>query len=334
MPLMQRLGLILVAIAFSFVLAVGVARVLDARNALPPAPLAPGAGLMLLGLAGMVACRWLWLRAQARREQQIQAALAFSGQRFEARARWLARLILLLAFVAVSAVLVYSVVRQPSWGLAGLTAFWLLLTALIAALLFSMHRSGGPTLVLDAAGIEHGWIGRIPWEQVHGIALVQNRTPRQDVHSLALGVDGAERFRKQVPVLARWIARAFAPAERIEDVIHLPLENLDKDPRQVHAAAVALRGRITPGTIPSWHPRLSRADFQIAEELRRLEDPESGLSPDEIRDRLRSLEPKVRASHERALREGRDAFRKAWAIIGASVLAILAVAAHVMWKSL
>ena len=123
--------------------------------------------------------------------------------------------------------------------------------AMLCSLLFaglcagSLHmltllpNDGRPALAMHARGLEHAWLGQVPWSQVRAVSVVQpeHKGKPQPVYMLALDVTSPRELERRLP----WIVRRFARAPRdraaVMGPVWLPLNGLDCEPRLALAAA-------------------------------------------------------------------------------------------------
>lgn len=118
----------------------------------------------------------------------------------------------------------------------------LLFAALCAGslhMLTLLPNDGRPALAMHARGLEHAWLGQVPWSQVRAVSLAQPEAKGkvQPVFMLALDVTSPRELEKRLP----WIVRRFARAPRdraaVMGPVWLPLNGLDCEPRLALAAA-------------------------------------------------------------------------------------------------
>ena len=121
--------------------------------------------------------------------------------------------------------------------------FMLLAGGLAAWMAWRLRPSGRPTLRLDGEGCSHALVGEVAWEDVLGIELYQ-RAGQDRSWMLFLGTESPASIRQH------GLARRLMPmrGNRLE----FSLKVLDREPAEIHAAALALRDRVEPPRMEGW----------------------------------------------------------------------------------
>ena len=193
---------------------------------------------LVAGGAWAVADAWrLSRRLQAERARRLRREPA--SLRFEARPKDSQQALAALLMLVVPLLLVLAVAMRDD-PMAVLSS--LLFAALCAGslhMLTLLPNDGRPALAMHARGLEHAWLGQVPWSQVRAVSLAQPEAKGkvQPVFMLALDVTSPRELEKRLP----WIVRRFARAPRdraaVMGPVWLPLNGLDCEPRLALAAA-------------------------------------------------------------------------------------------------
>jgi hypothetical protein len=323
MYLLLRLALQLALAFFLVVTVFGALRFLLEIGVSPTRYVVQDVAVTAAGLMGL-AFSWKFSRRLAARKQAADASLdGFNGRRFEAKARvWLQALSLLM-LLALSAGLVALLIQKPDWMIGALTALMILVTLFMCTASLWMFR-GGPTLAMDLRGLEHALYGLIPWDRVHGLFLKEMKLRHYTVRTLVLGVADPERYRERLPGIQRWLQKTFKPFAARNDVLEIPLNGLDQPASRIHAAAMVLRQKVQPPVIAHWYPGMPKADIDFARDMDRLTREMPNLPPDQVLERLKAMEPKMRSAQERSLNAARQTRWQAWLVVGLAVLTVLA----------
>ncbi|MCX7034684.1 MAG: hypothetical protein NT046_12100 [Arenimonas sp.] len=233
--LLARFGLLMAS-------ALCVAMVVLGATQLARSPLVfPGTLVALALVAGgawAVADAWrLSRRLQAGRARRLRREPA--SLRFEARPKDSQQALAALLMLVVPLLLALAVAMRED-TMAMLSS--LLFAGLCAGslhMLTLLPNDGRPALVMHARGLEHSWLGQVPWSQVRAVSLVQpeDKGKPQPVFMLALDVTSPRDLERRLP----WIVRRFwrAPRDRgaVAGPVWLPLNGLDCEPRLALAAA-------------------------------------------------------------------------------------------------
>ncbi len=233
--LISRFGLL---VASALCLAMGALGATRLTGAPLEFPGSLSAIALLAGGAWAIADAWrLSRRLQADRARRLRREPA--SLRFEARpkARLQALATLLMLTLPLLLGLAYAL-RDDTMGL--LTA--LLFAALCAGclhMLALLPHDGRPALAIHARGVEHSWLGLVPWSDIRAVSLAQpeSRGRPQPVHMLALEVAAPRELEKRLPWVVRLFARAPRPWGGGPGTVWLPLNGLDCEPRIALAAA-------------------------------------------------------------------------------------------------
>lgn len=233
--LLARFGLLMAS-------ALCVAMVVLGATQLARAPLAFHGTLVAIALvaggAWAIADAWrLSKRLQADRAHRLRREPA--ARRFEARPKDSQQALAVLLMLAVPLLLALAVaLREDTMALLSSLLFAGLCAGSLHMLTL-LPNDGRPALALHARGLEHAWLGQVPWSQVRAVSLAQPETKGkpQPVYMLALDVTSPRELEKRLP----WIVRRFSRAPRdrgaVVGPVWLPLNGLDCDPRMAVAAA-------------------------------------------------------------------------------------------------
>lgn len=233
--LLARFGLLLASALCVAMVVLGVTRMV-----LTPATLAATGMALLLVVGGLLALTDGWRlsrRLQAERERRLRREPA--SVRFEARPKAGLQAMATLLMLAVPLLLALAFALRDD-TMAMLSA--LLFAVLGAGALHTLTRlphDGRPALAIHARGIEHAWLGLVPWSDIRAVSLEQPqvRGRAQPVQMLALDVASLDRLEARLP----WVVRTFGTAPRqwgaASPPLWLPLSNLDCEPRIALAAA-------------------------------------------------------------------------------------------------
>lgn len=233
--LLARFGLLMAS-------ALCVAMVVLGATQLARAPLAfPGtlvAIALVAGGAWAIADAWrLSKRLQADRARRLRREPA--ALRFEARPKDSQQALAVLLMLVVPLLLALSFALRDD-AMALLTS--LLFAGLCAGalhMLTLLPNDGRPAMVMHALGLEHAWLGQVPWSQVRAVSLAQpeDKGKPLPVFMLALDVTSPRELERRLP----WIVRRFSRAPRdrgaVVGPVWLPLNGLDCEPRMALAAA-------------------------------------------------------------------------------------------------
>ena len=257
--LLARFGLLLASALCLAMVVLGVTQLVRTPPALPGSLVA-----LVLVLGGLVALADGWRlsrRLQADRARRLRREPA--TVRFEARPKAGLQAMATLLMLAVPLLLALAFALRDD-TMAMLSA--LLFAVLGAGALHTLTRlphDGRPALAIHARGIEHAWLGLVPWSDIRAVSLEQPhvRGRAQPVQMLALDVASLDRLEARLP----WVVRTFGTAPRqwgaASPPLWLPLSNLDCEPRLALAAArkflAASREEDADGAATSALPALS-----------------------------------------------------------------------------
>lgn len=257
--LLARFGLLLASALCLAMVVLGVTQLVRTPPALPGSLVA-----LVLVLGGLVALADGWRlsrRLQADRARRLRREPA--TVRFEARPKAGLQAMATLLMLAVPLLLALAFALRDD-TMAMLSA--LLFAVLGAGALHTLTRlphDGRPALAIHARGIEHAWLGLVPWSDIRAVSLEQPhvRGRAQPVQMLALDVASLDRLEARLP----WVVRTFGTAPRqwgaASPPLWLPLSNLDCEPRLALAAArkflAASRKEDADGAATSALPALS-----------------------------------------------------------------------------
>lgn len=257
--LLSRFGLLLASALCLAMVVLGVTQLVRTPPALPGSLVA-----LVLVLGGLVALADGWRlsrRLQADRARRLRREPA--TVRFEARPKAGLQAMATLLMLAVPLLLALAFALRDD-TMAMLSA--LLFAVLGAGALHTLTRlphDGRPALAIHARGIEHAWLGLVPWSDIRAVSLEQPhvRGRAQPVQMLALDVASLDRLEARLP----WVVRTFGTAPRqwgaASPPLWLPLSNLDCEPRLALAAArkflAASREEGADGAATSALPALS-----------------------------------------------------------------------------
>lgn len=323
MYLLKRLGLLLAAFFCILVAAFGLIRFSIEVGESPMSYVVQDVAVALAGLMGLWAC---WRRSRqlkARREAEESRVPEFTGQRLEANARALTQGLAIGLLALSSAFCIGWLVTKPGWMAGAVTLLMVTITLVLGATSAALQRGGRPALVMDGHGLDHAWFGRIPWDQVQGIHFKEVQIKHTRVFSLVLGVRHPDRFVAQTHWAVRLIQNKRRGTGALSGVLEIPLNPLDQPPRQIHAAAMALRQRVQPPLVEHWYPGMDDADIALADDASTLMADLERMSPEQALERLQAMAPRMQASSERAQQAARRSQRLVWLLLAGMVLAIV-----------
>lgn len=300
MFLLQRLGLLALAGVAILVLAFGLFRFAIEVGVSPARYVVQDLAVMAAGLLGLFLCWRQGRRLQARRQAALEPLRQFKGHTLEARARPLVQILALTIFGLLAAGCIWLVLKGGhDFRLLACAVLFTAIFALMVPLVRSQYRAGGPTLRLDARGLDHVWYGTVPWTAVHGVFHRQVKIKQTTVHTLMLGVSEPARYLGRMPRIARLMAGKLALPRGRYGVVEIALNALDQDPFLVASAATELRARVSPPPVPGWYPGMDDESLELSLELAYLANDPDRLPSEEMVARLQAVERRMKAQTER-----------------------------------
>ncbi|MBW8369251.1 MAG: hypothetical protein K0M70_15510 [Arenimonas sp.] len=233
--LLARFGLLMASALCVAMVVLGITQLVRAPLVFP-ATLVPAA--LVVGGAWAVADAWrLSRRLRADREWRRRREPASS--RFEARPSDSQRALAVLLMLVIPLMLALAVaLREDTMSLLSSLLFAALCAGALRMLALLPH-DGRPALVMHVRGLEHAWLGRVPWSDVRSVSLAEHEHGGEDgaVHMLALEVASPAELEKRLPWIVRRFSRAPRPRGAAVGPVWLPLNGLDCEPRIAVAAA-------------------------------------------------------------------------------------------------
>ena len=209
--------------------------------------------MFLAGVAGLWGSFWYWRRLDARERALFVDPPPFTGDQFEASVKQPLQDMILILLVMLSLFSLSELRREPGFKAAAVTAAISGAAVLMGLMAASMHRGAKPAqLHMDTRGLTHPWYGHIPWTAVHGMNFQETRGRAGWIFTMVLGVGSPDRFLIRMPWIVRIMRGRWLTGGQPTGAISIPLNPLDKPPREIYAAAWALRHRVQPGLIYSW----------------------------------------------------------------------------------
>lgn len=114
---------------------------------------------------------------------------------------------------------------------------------------FRYRRDGRASFIVDTQGIEHAWIGRIPWSRVRSLTVA--RFPWYVSEALVLLVDDPTPLRRKLPPIEVLRQRSRYPGDMSPGEIVLSLAPFDADARRLLSAARRLHEAASGPTAPA-----------------------------------------------------------------------------------
>ena len=256
-------------------------------------------GVFAAGVMGM-ALAWRQSRKLvAKSAADAPYARPFVGYSFQASAQPWKQVLALVFFGLMAAFTVWLYFEEGGWEVGGLAVACVVVFLLMIPMVASHYREGRPTLHMDSRGLEHAWLGEVPWTAVNGL-FHKTRTHRGiTVHSLVLNVSDPRTYVARMPWIVRLMSgHASLPRARYGDLA-IPLNPLDQAPLAVVNAAQALRERASPPGMPSWQPELDEEWIAIGLESEYLDQNPQGLSEHELKLRMEALQLRLQAMTDR-----------------------------------
>jgi hypothetical protein len=253
MVLLVRIGLVLIAVFFGALALFGLLRFSIEVGESPVRYVIQDVGVVLAGVMGLWGCFWYWRRIDAREQALFVNPPPFTDNQFEALVdRPLPDMLLLLLIVSSLFSLTW-LVQEPGFNSAAATLVLSGVTVLAGLMAASMHRGSRPsTLHMDFQGISHPWYGHIPWTAVHGMNFQETRGRAGWTFTMVLGVGSPDLFLVRMPWIVRFLQGRWLTGGQPAGAISIPLNPLDKPPREIYAAAWALRHRVQPPLNSLW----------------------------------------------------------------------------------
>jgi hypothetical protein len=250
--LLARFGLLVASALCVAMVALGATQLVRSPPGFPGTLVALA---LVAGGAWAVADAWrLSRRLQADRAHRLRRDAA--SRRFEARPKDSQQALAVVLPLVVPLLLALAVALREDTMAMLISLMFAGLCAAALHMLTLLPNDGRPALVMHALGLEHSWLGQVPWSQVHTLSLVQPEAKGkpQPVFMLALDVTAPRELERRLP----WIVRRFSRAPRARDAtvgpVWLPLNGLDCEPRRVLAAAqkfLAAARHAGPGDFPA-----------------------------------------------------------------------------------
>jgi hypothetical protein len=260
---LARLGLVILAVVLGLVVLFELVRILIELNLSAPLTMViRDAAIVLACTAGFAGCCLKYRQIGKAQEAEataaaVRTAQAFKGSRLEADARKPLMAVLFLLIAAIFLFPSFLAWMTPSVKMIVIAVLGIAGTAYVGAVLLSYFRSGKPTLVIDGYALDHAWYGPIRWDQIHGLMLQEFKGQRGGTQQiLLLGVAKPGRYLQQMP----WVMRVFQTRKRRDAAVgdlRIPLKVLDQPAALIHAAALELRGRVSPPLLKHWYPAMS-----------------------------------------------------------------------------
>jgi hypothetical protein len=253
MVLLLRIGLVLIAAFFGLLALFGLLRFSIEVGASPARHVIQDVGMVLAGVAGLWGSFWYWRRLDARERALFVNPPPFTGDQFEASVQRPLQDMILILLIVLSLFSLDWLLREPGFKAAAVTAAMSGAAVLMGLMAASMHRGTRPSqLHMDTRGLTHPWYGHIPWTAVHGMNFQETQVRASWIFTMVLGVGSPDRFLIRMPWIVRLMQGRWLTGGQPTGAISIPLNALDKPPREIYAAAWALRHRVQPGLIYSW----------------------------------------------------------------------------------
>jgi hypothetical protein len=248
-----RFGLIMAAVFFALVMAFGLLRFSIEVGESPVRYVVQDVGVFLAGVMGLWGCWVFSQRLQARIDALFREPPPFTGDRFEARVRRPMQALALALLVLISLASLYWFLREPGPKPAIVSVLMVGLTALLGSTSISMYRNGKPAnLVLDTQGLSHPWYGHLPWAEVAGMNFEEIQVKGTWMFTMILAVSKPDRYFSRMPWVIRFLHNQWPATGQMFGQLMIPLNPMDKPPREIYAAAWALRHRVQPPLNSLW----------------------------------------------------------------------------------
>jgi len=253
MVFLLRTGVVLIAVFFGLLAMFGLLRFSIEVGESPLRYVIQDVGVFLAGAMGLAGCLWYWRRLDARLQDLFVNPPPFTGDRFEASVDQPLRGMILLLSIVFTLFSLAELVRVPGIKSAVVTVLATGLTVVIGLMAASMYRGTRPmTMHMDARGLTHPWYGHIPWTAVHGMNFQEAQARGSWVFTMVLGVGSPDLYLVRMPWIVRVMRGRWLTAGQPTGAIPIPLNPLDKPPREIYAAAWALRHRVQPAMLSHW----------------------------------------------------------------------------------
>lgn len=276
MPVLQRVALMILMLAALTVAWQG-AQQLQHALAFAPGTMPWRPTLKLAGGLLVVAWGWQRLRRLGReRDAALKAHARKPGRRFQASSNPMLQAMVLVVMLGFSLLLLFEPDLDLRYQRAG-GVLMLLLTIYCGWVVIGSEPDDTPMLGMDAGGLDHAWFGRVPWHEVHGIALLHEEVVihrhTQRVPLMVLGVARPDRYVQRGSVAVRLAQeQPFATGAAFGE-LRIPLAPLDERPARVVRIASSLRQKVEPPVLPGWRAGMTEI------EVRRLARASAAAGP-------------------------------------------------------
>jgi hypothetical protein len=149
---------------------------------------------------------------------------------------------------------------------------------LVAMGYFRYRRDGRASLVLDAHGIHHAWIGRVAWPQVQAMTIEPLHGYASEV--LVLLVDNPASLRARLPREEAERHKLLYADDGAPGEIVLSLDEFDADPKRLISAARRLREGASPPPLKGWSFGLAASSVQQLLQARDADDAALRMKPE------------------------------------------------------
>jgi hypothetical protein len=305
---LARLGLVILAVVLGLVVLFELVRIFVELNlSAPLSTVIRDAAITLACVAGFAVC---WLKSrQIGKAQDAEAAAVvakiaqgFKGSRLEATVSKTAWVLIALVMLLILVIPTGVAWLEPSPRTIAIATLCLLCGVFAGGMFVGYFRAGKPTLVMDGHAFDHAWYGPIRWDQIHGIVLQEIKGQRGGTQQiLVMGVAKPGRYLQQTP----WVMRLFLTRKRRDAAVgdlRIPLKLLNQPAALIHAAALELRGRVSPPLLKFWHPGMAAEQIAMQREtetiLERMDQLSASAPAKDAPASLRELEEMNRLSED------------------------------------
>lgn len=295
MYLAKRLLLLALAGLSLLVAAFGGFRFLIEAGQSPLRYMVQDAAVFAAGALGLFLCWRVGRKLKEGHDAAQEAARRFDGDVLEASMQPVKMVLALLVFLGMAGVSWLIYLDKGDWRLAAGAIVMAAFCALLVPFAWVQLRHRGPTLRMDARGLDHALYGWVPWSDVHGIYLDIKTIRHVKVMRLVLGVSNPARYRSRMPWIARLLSEQLRTPRGRYGTLVLALQSMDVDPLRIVSAAEVLRDRASPPRLRYWTPWMDQESISMGLELAYLESDPEDLSPEEKLRRLEALDPRIRA---------------------------------------